>query len=181
MPAQSSDLVLIQRGTTLYKASAGEIAALASGGGGGSDPWGYIHLTADAAVTTTAFQNVSGMSFSAASNTLYEVEAFGAYKTAATTTGIALALGIPSGSVVGLNVVTISATALGGVQQIATGDTTGATTGVATANTNTPILCKWLVAIGGTGGTVQLRARSEVASSAATLVGGLFMLKRRAL
>ena len=181
MPAQGSDLVLIQRGTTLYKASAGEIAALASGGGGGSDPWGYTHLTADAAVTTTAFQDVSGMSFGVAANTIYEVEAFGAYKTAANTTGIALALNIPSGSVVGLNVVSTSATALGGAQQIASGTTTGATTGVATANTNTPILCNWLIAIGGTGGTVHLRARSEVANSAVTLVGGLFMLKRRAL
>lgn len=145
----------------------------------GGDPWSYIRLPANAAVNTTAFAAVAGMTFVAAPNTVYEVEAFGAYQAAANTTGMGLALDIPSGQVIGLNLVAASATAPGSAQQIADATTTAATAGVATANSNTPVFARWLIAIGATGGNVNLMLRSEIASSAVTLQGGLFVLKHR--
>ncbi len=136
-------------------------------------------LASDLANSTTTLANVTGMSFSAEANATYEVEFTGVYQTAATTTGIALALDIPSGSVYGMGVVMTSVTAVAGFNQIADAATTGASTGVTTAATNTPMFAKWIVAVGATGGTVQLMMKSEVASSAATLKAGLCLLKAR--
>jgi hypothetical protein len=56
---------------------------------------------------------------------------------------------------------------------------TGATTGVRAAVTNVPVLASWIIAIGATGGAVQLQFRSEVAASAATMKAGLTALGRR--
>ena len=136
-------------------------------------------LAADSANTTTTLANVSGLLFAAEANATYEVELMGVYQTAATTTGIAVALDIPSGSVFGLEFTSTSATAIGGTNQIADAATAGATTGVTTANTNTPILAKWIVKTGATAGNVQLMMRSEVSGSAATLKAGLCYLKAR--
>jgi hypothetical protein len=122
------------------------------------------------------------MSFSALANTTYIVEVFGAYQSAATTTGISLALSVPTGAeVIGQNIVSTSATALGGTQQLASATTTGATTGVATANTNTPIRSKWIVRVNETAGTVQLRQRSEIAGSNSVLKANLTAMGRRAI
>lgn len=133
--------------------------------GVGADPWTFTKLANSSTVSTTAFADVSGMSFTALADTTYLVVLDGAFQTAATTTGIGLALSIPSGSIIGQVVANTSATALGGNEQIATGTTTGATTGVRAINTNTPITGRWIIAVGGTGGTVQLRQRSEIAGS----------------
>lgn len=145
----------------------------------GSDAWTYTKLATNSTVSTVAYANVTGMSFAALANTTYLVEVIGAYQTAATTTGIGLALDIPSGSVVGMNIVSTSATALGGVEQIADAATTGATTGVRAANTNTPITARWVVAIGATPGTVQLMQRSEIAASNTVLQANLTIMGSR--
>lgn len=148
---------------------------------GGADPWTVLKLGSNAAISTTAFGNVSGMSFTANANTWYEVECYGAYQSAATTTGMALALDIPSGTVQGTTITHSTAVAVVGAQQIADATTTGATAGVATANTDTPVFAKFMIQVGGTGGTVQLMMRSEVASSAVTLQANKFAMKYRAL
>ncbi len=148
-------------------------------GGGGSDPWTWTKLPADVANSTVTLAAVTGLSFAATANTSYLVEVIGAFTAAATTTGIAMALDIPSGSVVGQIVANISATTLGGVEQIADNATTGATTSVRAANTNTPITARFVVAVGATGGTVQLQFRSEVAASAVTLKANLTAFGRR--
>lgn len=136
-------------------------------------------LAADSSNSTTTPANVSGMAFPVAASGIYEVELIGAYQTAATTTGIAVDLDIPSGQVIGMIGVATSATALGGTEQIADAATTGATTGVRAATTNTPIWSRWIVVVGATGGTCQLQLRSEVASSAVTLKASLTVLKAR--
>lgn len=146
-----------------------------------TDPWTWLKLASASVVSTTAYANVSGMSFTAQANTAYLVEVVGAYQTAATTTGIGLTLDIPSGSIIGINVVSTSATALGGTEVIADAASTGATTGVRAANTNTPITARFVVAIGGTGGTVQLMQRSEIAASNTTLQAGLTIMGYRAV
>lgn len=154
---------------------------LAKQGEGGSDPWTWQKLAADVVNSTTALAAVTGLSFAAAANTTYLVEVVGSFQSAATTTGIALALDIPSGSVSGQIMHPSSATALTGTEQIADAATTGATTGVRAATTNVPILATFIVAVGGTGGAVQLMFRSEVAASAVTMKATLTAMGRRAI
>jgi hypothetical protein len=154
-------------------ANAHSPVAKQSEAGGGSDPWNWARLAADVVNSTVTLVPVTGLSFTASANTTYLVELIGAFQSAATTTGIALALDIPSGSVAGLLVHPTTAATLGGAEQIADNATTGATTGVRAANTNVPITARFIVAVGATGGTVQLQFRSEVAASAVTMKANL--------
>lgn len=148
---------------------------------GGSDPWTWIKLASDSINATVTLANVAGMSFTASANTTYIVDLLGAYQTSATTTGIAVALDIPSGSVIGFNLVSTSATAMGGTEQIADAATTGATTGVRASGVNTPIEARWVIAVGVTGGTIALQMRSEVAGTSAILKAALTVMGYRAI
>ena len=143
------------------------------------DQEGWIKLAADVSNSTVTMANATGLSFNALANTTYVVDVVGTFQSAAITTGIALALAIPSGSVSGQAWHPISATTLNSVEQIATGATTGATTGVRAAATNVPITASYIVAIGATGGAVQLQFRSEIAASAVTMKAGLTAMGRR--
>lgn len=142
--------------------------------------WKYVVLPANSTVSTTALANVSGMLFKAQANTTYLVEVIGAYQTAATTTGIALGLDIPSGSIIGFNLVK-NATALAAelVSQRADNAIVTASTGVVTANTNMPIFCRWVVSVGATEGVVQLRQGSGVAASNTVLQAKITILGYR--
>lgn len=151
------------------------------GEGGGSDPWTWQKLAADVANSTTTLAAVTGLSFVAAANTTYLVDVVGAFHSAATTTGIAVALDIPSGSVIGQTLTNTSANALGATEQIADNATTGATTGVRAANTNTPLTARFVVAVGATGGAVQLQFRSEIAASVVTMKANLTAMGRRTI
>lgn len=156
-------------------------AVAKQGEGGGSDPWTWQKLAADVANSTVTLAPVTGMSFTAAANTTYLVEVVGTFQAAATTTGIALALDIPSGSVSGQSIHPVSATALGGAEQIADNATTGATSGVRAAATNVPITARFIVAVGVTGGNIQLQFRSEVAGSAVTMKASITAMGRRTI
>ena len=142
-------------------------------GEGGGDPWTWIKLAADVANSTITPAAATGLSFAAAANTMYLVELIGTFQSAAATTGIALALDIPSGAVSGMTVHPASATTLTGAEQIADAVTTGATTGVRAAATNIPIRANFVVSVGATAGQIQLLFRSEIAASAVTLKAGL--------
>lgn len=148
--------------------------------GGGSDPWVWAKLGADVSNSTVTLAT-SGLTFTATANTTYIVRLNGTFQAAATTTGIAMALDIPSGAVSGTWYHNTSATATGAGEQIADNATTGVTTGVRAAATNVPVGGEWIVAIGATGGTVTLTFRSEVASSAVTLKANLTALGARAI
>lgn len=148
--------------------------------GTGADPWSWVKLASNNTVSTTTFANVTGMSFTADANSTYLVNVIGAFQSAATTCGIGLALDIPTGaSVIGLNVSAISATSLGGTEQVVDAATTGATASVRAINTNTPIFAQYVVVIGGTSGTVQLMQRSEVAATNTVLQANLTILGSR--
>jgi hypothetical protein len=151
------------------------------GEGGGSDPWTWVKLGADVANSTITLAAVTGLSFTASANTTYLVEVVGAFQSAATTTGIAVALDIPSGSVIGQALSNISATTVGATEQIADNATTGATTAVRAANANIPLTARFVVAVGATGGNVQLQFRSEIAASAVTMKANLTAVGRRIL
>ena len=148
---------------------------------GGGDPWVWQKLSADVINSTVTLAAVTGLSFAATANTTYLIEVIGTFQSAATTTGIALALDIPSGAITGQLIHPISGTALGGTEQTADAATTGATTGVRTAAANVPIFATFIVAIGATGGSVQLQFRSEIAASAVTMKAGLTAMGRRVI
>ncbi len=147
----------------------------------GVDNWLWTKLTADVANSTVTLANVTGLSFAALANTTYLVDVMGTFQSAANTTGIALALSIPSGSVSGFAEHPISTTGGNINEQIATAATTGATTGVRAATTNVPIVGKWIVTVGATAGTVQLQFRSEIAASAVTMKAGVTAIGRRVI
>jgi hypothetical protein len=149
-------------------------------GPAGTDGWTWTKLGADIANSTTSLAT-SGLSFSALANTTYIVEVIGTFTAPATTTGFAAALDIPSGTVSGLTFHPLTATALGYAEQIADNATTTVSASVRAANTNTPLLAKFIVAVGATPGNVTLMFRSEVAGSAVTLKANLTALGRRAI
>ncbi len=157
------------------------LAKQSEAGGGGADPWAWQKLPADVANSTVTLAPVTGLSFAALANTTYLVEVIGTFQAVANTTGIALALDIPSGAVTGQMMHPTSATTLGSTEQIADSATTGVTAGVRAANTNTPILASFIVAIGATGGAVQLQFRSEIAASAITMKAALTAMGRRVI
>lgn len=172
-----TDNLIIERSGTHYKAP---VSALPMVGGGG-DPWTWLKLGSNVANSTVTLAPVTGLSFTAAATTTYLVEVIGAFQSAALTTGMAIALDIPSGSVIGQARVNISATALVSLEQIADNATTGVSTGVRALANNVPVTGKFLVAIGATGGTVQLQFRSEVAASAITMQANLTALGYRVI
>lgn len=145
-------------------------------GPAGTDPWGWVKLSADASNSSVTLANAGDLAFTAAANSSYLVELIGTFQSAATTTGIACALLLPSGSVSGLAFHQINSTTLNAFEQIASGATTSVTTGVRAATTNVPLIARFIVATGALGGTVQLQFRSEVAASAVTLKAGLCAL-----
>ncbi len=166
---------------TIGTAANAHAAAAKQGEGGGSDPWVWQKLAADVANSNVTLAPVTGLSFTATPNTTYLVEVIGTFQSAAATTGIAVALDIPSGSVTGLVLATISATGLVATEQIADNATTGVTTGVRAAATNVPLTASFIVAVGATGGAVQLQFRSEVAASAVTMKAALTAMGRRVI
>jgi hypothetical protein len=180
---RTGELYLISDEARLTVATAVNAHAPAAkqGEAGGADPWSWTKLSADVSNSTITLAPVTGLSFVAAANTTYLVELVGTFQSGATTTGIALALDIPSGAVTGQIIHPISATTLGSIEQIADAATTGATSGVRAAATNVPVLATFIVAVGITGGTVQLLFRSEVAASAVTMKAGLNALGRRVI
>ncbi len=141
--------------------------------GSGADPWSWIKLATDVANSSVTLADVTGLSFNAAANTTYLVEVLATMTSAALTTGVAMALDIPSGTVAGFGLHPITAATTGSFEQIADSATTGATSGVRSANTNTPIRAKYMIAVGATSGPVQLKFRSEIAASAVTIKAGL--------
>jgi hypothetical protein len=156
--------------------------AMARQGEGGSDPWTWLKLSADVANSTITLASVTGLSFNAAPNTTYIVELVGAFQSAATTTGIALALSLPAGTAVaGLAQHATSLTVMAPIEQIAAGASIGVTSGVRAAATNTPVFGRWIIQTAAAAGIVQLQFRSEVAGSAVTIRAGLSALGFRVI
>jgi hypothetical protein len=151
------------------------------GGSGGTGQQTWVKLTADASNTTTTMSAATGLSFAAAVNTTYKIDVIGTFQSAATTTGIAIALDVPTGSIIsGLMFHATSATGgTASVEQIADAVSTGVSSGVRAAATNVPIVASYIVTTAATGGTVQLVFRSEIAGSGVTLKAGLTAMGRQ--
>jgi hypothetical protein len=129
-------------------------------------PLRYAFLTADRTNSTTTYADVTDLGFSVAASTNYEVVCSVVYQTAATTTGIGLALNGPAspGLAAGQFVTNTAATTTGSMTFNAYNGGT-ATTGVQTASSNTYGTFRAYFRNGTTAGTLQLRFKSEVAAS----------------
>lgn len=66
-----SDLLIIERAGVRYQCTAAQLLALA---GAATDPWTYLKLSADQDVSTATWADLTGLSFTPAANTDYEVE-----------------------------------------------------------------------------------------------------------
>lgn len=137
-------------------------------------------LASNSTNSTTTLTAVTGLSFTADASKTYEVEFFGAFTSAAGTTGVAIALDIPSGTVIGQNLAATTTTSVSGTFQRADNAVTGnGSTGVDATSSNCPLWGRWVVAVGGTGGTIALMSRSEIASSAIVIQAGVSFLRAR--
>jgi hypothetical protein len=135
-----------------------------------------VSLSANQAFSTTSLADVTNMpTLTLAANTDYIIDLVGSFESAATGTGIGLALNV-GGTVTriaGQANHPVSATAQGACSQEANNAVTGATAGVRAIGVSVALEGKWFVRMGATGGTCQLRCRTEIASSAVTLHQGL--------
>lgn len=134
-----------------------------------------VSLSANQAFSATSLADVTNMPvLTLAANTDYMIELIGSFESAATTTGIGLALNV-GGTVTriaGQVQHATSATAVGNCTQEANNAVTGATSGVRAISVSIVLEGKWFIRMGATGGDAQLRCRSEIASSAVTLHEG---------
>jgi hypothetical protein len=144
-----------------------------------TDPWTWQKLTADVVNSTVALAPVPGMIFEAEPDTSYLVDILGAYQSVISTTGLALALDIPSGSVIGQAVAVVTGTTPGMVEQFADNSTSGATAATRVPNSNTAVSARYVVNIGSIAGPVQLMFRSEIAGSAITMKAALTVMGTR--
>jgi hypothetical protein len=137
----------------------------ASGGGGGGAT--YLTVTADVTNSTTTPANVTGLSFSMAASTRYDIECRISFTTTATSVGSLITWTGPASPTLasGQYVSAISTTAAG-IASL-TGNDSGATSTASPAATPTVQFGKvdgvWITS--GTSGTWQLRFRPETATA----------------
>jgi len=134
-----------------------------------------VTLSANQAFSAVALADVTNMpTLTLAPNTDYMIELIGSFQSAATTTGIGLALNV-GGTVTRISGQVrhpVNAATLGTCSQEVNNAVTGATSGVRAINVSVSLIGVWHVRMGATGGNVQLRCRSEIANSAVTLHAG---------
>lgn len=136
-------------------------------------PSTVIRLDGDVVNSTTSFADATGLTFTSVPNADYLLEAFLVYTSAATTTGLNLALNGPASpaGVVGEWRVYTSATAAV-LRQFTAYNTGTASSGVLAAGSAQYAQFTGMLRTGATGGAVTLRFASEVAASAITLKAG---------
>jgi hypothetical protein len=140
------------------------------------------NLASDFATGSTTNVDVTGMNHAVGANEVWEVRVIGRYQTVATTTGAGISLTIPTGATV---------TGVADIRQAASGtdsfyqadilanDANITSASVVAANTDYPVLLRAIVIVAANAGNIQLRWRSEIASSNATLRAGTRMILQR--
>lgn len=136
--------------------------------------WPKLVKPADQASTSTAFADVTGLSFAVLANTTYVFRFVLFYTTAATTTALQIALGGPAApAFLRYGVLTVTGvTALHTAVQTAYDTVLNAASGGA----GTPLMAilEGSITTGPSAGTVALRMRSEVNASAVTILRGSY-------
>lgn len=140
-----------------------------------------IPLVSDYTNSTTTLSDLTGQTFDAEASATYEIEVTGDLQSAATTTGLGLALTVPTGSTVTghwWHEATTTQTMTVGWQNASA--TVGAkTSGVPATATSYPFTGKFRVTTSTTAGAIKLQGASEVAASQVTIKAGLIYKARR--
>lgn len=135
--------------------------------------WPRLVKSADQANSTVSFADVSDLTVTVLANTTYIFRFVVFYTTAGSTTALQLAVNGPAATFLRYSVDTqTSATARHHAVQTAY----DANTNPGTGGGATPLqaVVEGLVTVGGTGGTLALRVRSETAGNAVTILRGSF-------
>lgn len=160
--------------------TAGDVGASASGHSHvGADNEVTVKLPTDVSTSGQAFVDATGLSFSAEADSDYIVEFWIWYTTAATTTGIDLAVNGPASptAVVGLTLPPVAATGNLNAKQFNAYDVSQPAT--ASIAGNNFALMRVLFRNGATAGTFTLRFASEVNASAVTVKAGSVLRYRK--
>ncbi|OHA79557.1 MAG: hypothetical protein A2747_03915 [Candidatus Yonathbacteria bacterium RIFCSPHIGHO2_01_FULL_44_41] len=133
-----------------------------SAGGGAT----YVVTTADVGSTaSTAYQNITGLSWAISANTRYDIECYILYDASATTRGLGVGWTGPSSPLItsaqmvsGITTATVGGTTI-------VGDDTGAVTTASVATTNNSARFSGFWSNGANAGTLQMRFKPETATS----------------
>jgi len=142
--------------------------ATPAGGGGGPT---YVVTTADSASTaSTAYQNITGLSWSLAASTRYAIECEILYAASATTIGLGIGWTGPASPLLttasmfsGLTTATVGGTTI-------VGNDTGAVTTASVATTNNHARFSGFWSNGTTAGTLQMRFKPETATASGIVI-----------
>lgn len=159
-------------GAMYYNSADGDYRAYQNGSWASIQPIRYVYLGADVTRAATTYADVTGMNFTVAANRNYELKCSIIYRSAATTTGIGIALNGPASPtlVAGQFTSNSTATALNG-RSFNAYNGTGKTTGVTTANADTYGLFNAYFRNGTTAGTLTLRFAGETTTTVTIRAG----------
>ena len=170
----------VRRPLVLVNGSIAELPAIDTLPGGSADAWTYVRLTTDFTISTVVGGAVTGLGFSPAINTRYEVEGKLLVRSAATTTGCQPGFAWPSSGVsegagcISVQGATVSAQAVG--SDTAPNAIWAATLGVPVAAVSyIAVLDAYFIQGATTAGSFQVNLRSEVAASVVTMRAGSFI------
>lgn len=141
----------------------------APGGGGGINT---LKTTADQIINGTAFQNITGLTFSVVANTDYAFKFHIVFRSALTTTGFRFAINGPAGAVVEhfMTYQTVANSETAGVatwlqKHSVTFDAMTVLTATITAGVDLVCMIEGRIKVGGTAGTLAARVASELANN----------------
>lgn len=127
-------------------------------------------LPADVSDATAAFVNATGLLAALAINSTYIVEALLTYQSTLAGQGIGLGFTLPAGATIsGGYFHNVTPTTNQSAYNNAAGAVSGNTTATPIANTNTPIIGRWIIKTAGTAGNAQLQLRTSNVLATATL------------
>lgn len=137
-------------------------------------------LVVDVSDLTGAFVNAGALAGALLANATYLVEGLITFQSASVAVGIALGFALPAGATISGGY-SHQATATGSQSaiNIASATVNANTTAVPVANSNTPIIGRWIIKTAGTAGTAQMQFRSGSAATLVTLKQDLSTLSFR--
>ena len=146
-----------------------------------------VSTTATQQSTSTTLANINQLVLPVEANSVYEIDAFITFQSAATTTGLGLGVLTPALSINLIEIV-IPVTSTAAASQlrtifpnaaVATNDTSIVGTGVTAINSNHTARISGLIKTNSNKGNCQLQFRSEISDSAVTLqIGSIMTLKK---
>lgn len=139
-------------------------------------------LPVDVSDTTGAFVDATGLLLGLDANAVYDLSALVIFRSAATTTGLAVTLTLPAGATIsGGFQHNDTATTVQGSYNATPGAVAGNTSAAPAAASNIPLTGRWLVTTSATAGNAQMQFRTGVATSAVTLKAGSMLRADRLL